>query len=61
MEQDEFTYQFMGAAGAKPQAELNKIIAIMDKEQLVASLQSMALKWKALQGDATAGAQPCRP
>jgi len=38
MEQDEFTYQFMGAAEAKPQAELNEIIAIMDKEQLVASL-----------------------
>jgi len=60
MEQDEFTHQFMGAAEAKPQGELNEIIAIMDKEQLVASLQHMALKWKALQGDTTAGAPPCR-
>jgi len=59
MEQDEFTYQFMGAAEMKPQAELNEIIAIMDKDQLVASLQHMALKWKTLQGDATA-ASLCR-
>jgi len=44
MEQDEFTYQFTGAAEAKPQAELNQIIAIIDKEQLVASLQHMALQ-----------------
>jgi len=48
MEQDEFTHQFMGAAEAKPQGELNEIVAIMDKEQLVASVQRMALKWKAL-------------
>jgi len=57
-EQDEFTYQFIGAAEVRPQAELNEIIAIMDKDQLVASLQHMAHKWKALQGDATAGAPP---
>jgi len=42
MEQDEFTEQFIGAAREKPQAELNEIIAIMDKDQLVASLQVVA-------------------
>jgi len=35
------------------QPELNGLIAAMEKEQLVASLQHMALQWKTLQGDIT--------
>jgi len=46
----------MEAAEATSQPELNGIIAVMDKEQLVASLQHMALQWKTLQGDTTAPA-----
>jgi len=60
MEQDEFTDQFMGAAEAKSQAKLDELIAIMDKKQLLASLQHMALKWKALQGESRASAPPYR-
>jgi len=44
----------MEAAEPTSQPELDGIIAVMDKEQLVASLQHMALQWKTLQGDATA-------
>jgi len=44
----------MEAAEATSQPELDGIIAVMDIEQLVASLQHMALQWKTLQGDTTA-------
>jgi len=51
MEQHGFIEHFMDAAEATPQPELDGIIAEMDKEQLVASLQHLALQWKTLQGD----------
>jgi len=54
IEQDGFIDHFMEAAEATSQPELDGIIAVMDKEQLVASLQHMALQLKTLQGDATA-------
>jgi len=60
MEQDEFIDQFIEAAEATSQPELDGIIAVMDKEQLVASLQHMPLQWKTLQGDTTASAPPCK-
>jgi len=44
----------MEAAEATSQPELDGLIAAMDKEQLVASLQHMALQWRTLQGDITA-------
>jgi len=62
IEQDGFIDQFMEAAEATSQPELDGIIAVMDKEQLVASLQHMALQWAmcwrlaTLQGDTTAPA-----
>jgi len=46
----------MEAAEATSQPELDGIIAVMNKEQLVTSLQHMALQWKTLQGDTTAPA-----
>jgi len=60
IEQHGFMGQFMEAAGAASQPELDGLIAVMDKEQLVASLQHMALQWKTLQGDATAAESPGR-
>jgi len=60
IEQDGFMDHFMEAAEATSQPELDGIIAVMDKEQLVASLQHMALQWKTLQGDMTATAPPGR-
>jgi len=56
IKQHEFIEHFMDAAEATPQPELDGIIAEMDKEQLVASLQHMALQWKTLQGDASSPA-----
>jgi len=44
MKQHEFIEHFMDAAEATPQPELDGIIAEMDKEQLIASLQHMALQ-----------------
>jgi len=40
---------------------MNELIATMDKQQLTSSLQQIVQKWKELQGNAAAGAQPCRP
>jgi len=65
IESDAFTDMFMGAAEKTQPAEMNatmdKLIATMDKQQLTSSLQQMVQKWKELQGNAAAGAQPCRP
>jgi len=41
---------FMEAAGAASQPEIGGLIAVMDKEQLVTSLQHMDLQWKTLKG-----------
>jgi len=56
IEHDGFIDQSMEAAEATSQPELDGFLTVMDKEQLVASLQHMALQWKTLQGDTTAPA-----
>jgi len=61
MESDALTDMFIGAAEEAQPAEMNELIATMDKQQLTSSLQQMVQKWKELQGNAAAGAQPCRP
>jgi len=61
MEQQGFIEHFMDAAEGRTQPELDGIIAEMDKEQLVASLQHMALQWRTLQGDTTGPAPSGKP
>jgi len=61
MEPDAFTDMFIGAVEEAQPAKISKLIATMDKQQLTTSFQQMVQKWKELQENAAAGAQPCRP
>jgi len=56
------TNQLLETAEQAPPGKTHEIIiALMEKEQLAASLQHMVLKWNELQASTPAGGPPCKP
>jgi len=52
---------FRGATEEVEPEEIGGLIAAMNPQQLAASLQHMALKWRELKGGDTGGTRTCRP